>query len=240
MLWSGLRSRAAEKRGHDLRADISVHWPGRENRLPCQFEAWSSESPHNNTTSRTTPSTSRSINGRLWTATAQTVPKAVCLGVTTTTRSRLTGPPLIREAFQRHFWKPKWNSQAGIAGDQSDREARNPAAPHAPSHCALGLRRAPVLGGGPSSACECGVAEIGACCFPPKTTQMRERARLERATAGLVPSRASTWFSRGVCWRRVSRHCDTDLLWICAVGACLVELLADGHMRLWAEADEVQ
>jgi len=69
---------------------------------------------------------------------------------------------------------------------------------------------------------------------------VRERARLERATAGLVPSRASTWFSCGVCWRRVSRHCDTDLILICALGASLVELLADGRMRLRAEADEVQ
>lgn len=225
MLWSGLRSRAAEKRGHDLRAGISAHWPGRI-RLTCQFEAWSLESPHNNTTSRTTPSTyvEKRQRSTLDSKRSDGVPKAVCLSVTTTTRSRLTGPPLNREAFQRHFWKPRWNSQAGIAGDQSDRESRNPAAPRAPSHCALGLRRAPVLGGGTSSACQCGVAEIGACCFPPKTTQMRERARLERATAGLVPSRASTWFSRGVCWRRVSRHCDTDLILICAVGACLVEL----------------
>lgn len=122
----------------------------RENRLTCQFEAWSLESPHNNTTSRTTPSrySEKRQRSTLDSKRSDGVPKTGCLGVTTTTRSRLTGPPLNHEAFQRHFWKPRWNSQAGIAGDQSDREARNPAAPHAPSHCALGLRRAPVLGGG--------------------------------------------------------------------------------------------
>lgn len=214
----------------------------RENRLTCQFEAWSLESPHNNTTSRTTSSrySEKRQRSTLDSKRSDGVPKTGCLGVTTTTRSRLTGPPLNHEAFQRHFWKPRWNSQAGIAGDQSDREARNPAATHAPPTALWASDERLFLEGGTSSACQCGVAEIGACCFPPKTTQMRERARLERATAGLVPSRASTWFSRGVCWRRVSRHCDTDLILICAVGACLVELLADGRMGLWAEADEVQ
>lgn len=143
------------------------------------------------------------------------------------------------------------NGISGSPGGTAKRGSRatNPIAKHAirqrlmPPPTALWASDERLfLEGGTSSACqcECGVAEIGACCFPPKTTQMRERARLERATAGLVPSRASTWFSRGVCWRRVSRHCDTDLILICAVGACLVELLADGRMGLWAEADEVQ
>ena len=67
-----------------------------------------------------------------------------------------------------------------------------------------------------------------------------ERARLERATAWLDLSRASTWLPRGVCWRRISSHCDTDLIWICAQEASPVGLLADGRIRIQAEADEVQ
>lgn len=224
MLWSGLRSRAAEKRGHDLRAGISAHWPGRI-RLTCQFEAWSLESPHNNTTSRTTPSTyvEKRQRSTLDSKRSDGVPKVVCLGVTTTTRSRLTGPPLNREAFQRHFWKPRWNSQAGIAGDQSDRESRNPAAPMPPPTA--------LWASDERLSSEGELPQLASVAWRRLAPVVSPRKRL-RCVRGLGWSaRPQGWFppvhqlgslvgSAGA----ESRHCDTDLILICAVGACLVEL----------------